>query len=140
MRQIKFRGRCGSVSWHYGYLTQDTYVVSDNEHRTVSYIVKGGAISRTADGRLFDCEVVDTATVGQFTGLTDMNRKEIYEGDIVELRQPDGNCVPCEVCFCEKGFWAISSGIYERVMLGYISRDHIKVIRNIYDNPELLED
>lgn len=77
-------------------------------------------------------------TVGLYTGLTDKNGNEIYEGDIIQLRQPDGNCVLCEVSFCEKGYWAINFGINERVILGYINRDQIKVVGNIHDNPEIL--
>lgn len=62
MRTIKFRGKSAlNGKWLFGYLSwyQDP--------------------DRFINGKL-----VDSETVGQFTGLYDIEGKEIYEGDIVE--------------------------------------------------------
>lgn len=78
---------------------------------------------------------VDPKTVGQFTGLTDKNRKKIFEGDILdvmhqgifECRWDEGNI--------EFGL----SNSKESFGIAYVSPNDIFVIGNIHDNPELLE-
>lgn len=66
MRTIKFRGKSAvnKNKWLFGYLSQ--YQEEDPD--------------RFINGKLVDSETVD-----QFTGLHDIEGKEIYEGDIVEF-------------------------------------------------------
>lgn len=86
MREIKFRGRdLASGKWVYG----DLHVLCDKPH-----IHTAKSSYPFAGQRSF----VDPNTVGQFTGLYDEDKREIYEGDLVmngntvfEVRHDDGN-------------------------------------------------
>ena len=70
MREILFRGKSiDSGAWVYGDLLR--------------YAETAQIWYETDDGK-WNC-LVDPATVGQYTGMTDAHRKKIFEGDIVKF-------------------------------------------------------
>ncbi|MDR1340655.1 MAG: YopX family protein [Prevotellaceae bacterium] len=123
-RHIKFRGkRTDNGEWAYGFYNEDgngNPVIKDTK-----YHVNDGYID------LIPVHVIPE-TVGQFTGLYDSNRKEIYEGDIIKTVQ---------------GFTAVVEWVKDGRFLGftrdrkilYIDREPaVEVIGNVHDNRELL--
>ena len=78
----------------------------------------------------------------QYTGLKDKNGSEIWESDIIKVRDPYNNCWSTDSAAVEfstgyVGGWVISNGA-QNLNLGS-RQNHIEVIGNIHDNPELLE-
>lgn len=131
MRPIKFRGkRINGGEWV--------------ESMTISY----GTIKR----KMYDVflEVahnkwngVVPETVGQFTGLYDKNRKEIYEGDIIKYLDYDNNnliTLRNSVVEYYKGCFVYKLADGRKQLLGTTDIHDFEVIGNIYDNPEMINE
>lgn len=134
MREIKFRGKDCWGNWRYGDLMK-------NSIPTASPVIVENFYYDDPDDSMFE---VDSDTVGQFTGLKDADGREIYEGDIVERdnsyfqktcpAQP--KTIVGVVEWCDGEF--IVKDSYK--LFNSSEKFPIRVIGNIHDNPELLED
>jgi len=143
IREYKFRGKSIETrEWVYGYLYIDKdgyhYILRDiriklkPDYWANSYGYPPGEEDFYIEGMVD----VHSKTVGQFTGLTDKNGKEIYEGDIVRVSKE--NPVLLQVVWY-KGRFRLQDFYNKRY--SSITYIHIyELIGNIHDNPELLEE
>jgi uncharacterized phage protein (TIGR01671 family) len=143
-REIKFRGRRITGVWAFGDLAEKEkeYVNGQWKRQFAIALPQNGFAVK-----------VDSDTVGQFTGLLDVNGKEIYEGDILKewekgnTRYGDWERILGSVVYEKKSIGANTyigwytmcpeDGFYSH--LNTHSLYKIEVIGNIHDNPELLK-
>lgn len=143
MREYKFRGKNKDIGWVYGQLAYDingnTYIIQEVEI-DASYGLEESILFATMWYK------VDKNTVGQFTGLFDKNKKEIYDGDIVKKETYDDEYPNHrKPSYAKVGYVESCSGYYllnkrNKIYWDLASdRYNIEVIGNIYENKDLLE-
>lgn len=148
MREIKFRGKSTtSGKWVHGMLT--TLKDLGAEKQDMIIIKKEGVFNEGSASPFFmEWDYIHKDTVGQFTGLKDKSRKEIYEGDIISMNGK----YPKLIRYIDK--WAsyclanltdldcdLKTSYWQQVSPCWWTdyKREIKVIGNVYDNPELLK-
>lgn len=135
MRKIKFRGKSlKNKKWVYGDLMSNICGT-----RIVRYKETDDGKSLRADWGYVD---VEPDTVGQFTGLTDCNGKEIYEGDILVYGGQYKNVVEFKhgmFGYTLMDGWFVGYGGNTNFTFDPLdkSKEH-EVIGNVFDNPELI--
>jgi uncharacterized phage protein (TIGR01671 family) len=116
------------------------------------------------DDEVFEPDHKDRHTVELYSGLKDRNGKEIYGGDVIQTFYvtPMGSLTddpgPRYIVKCQQGMFCINTGFVLKPLCDFIKMvegeyvcNHgvkmvydgnclFKVIGNIHDNPELLED
>ena len=129
MRHIRFRAKyIDDDSWAYGYYEQIPVGIGKPR----------GMMHTFNDWNLNGHFEVDSSTVGEWTGLRDVNKKEIYEGDIVAFpehysgdykhKAGEGTIVFEEAAF---EIDVMTNGL---VSLCY--NEGVEVVGNIYDKRE----
>lgn len=143
-RKIKFRAkRQPDGKWVYGDLFHTIKVTRDTDIPVI----------RVAG---YD---VDPETIGQFTGITDVDGIELYEGDVVSIRRICVNTATGETIKRQRRAlivwdsnlcsWCRQSRVGRRFHLGALLYDkseynrtytrNFKFVGNIYDTPELMQ-
>lgn len=137
MREILFRGkRVDNGEWCEGDLIQ----LQDGRKYIVNNIF-GACIDD--NGNLINTEPpfvcpVDPDTVGQYTELTDMGGKRIFEGDII--RAYGANYI-VRMSAKRRGWWPFACGDGCGCCENYVVPvNNAVVCANIHDNPEVIWD
>lgn len=105
---------------------------------------------------MLECCVVLPDTVGQFTGLTDVNGNRIFEGDIIKVGNPYGcgamgvvhigeySILPGDTPYnfgaWVKWFYEPDNvyGMRRQELLFWVKEHRMAICGNVHDNPELL--
>ena len=156
MREIKFRGYdLRYKRWQYGAYIKHIDVTScmftceeetENFYKEhTKHLIAFDGLSDWWMPRGIDvCTSIDPESIGQFTGLIDRNKKEIFEGDLIKFT----SLIPVndklckleakvgEVVFEECAFWL---KFKDEAMLLWVEGIEYEVVGNIYENPELWE-
>lgn len=145
-REIKFRGqRTDTKNWVYGYYFK-TPLTDENSgtDSSAGWFFLTGETRHCISHEHGVAFTIIPETVGEFTGLKDKNGKEIYEGDILNIKQSNGDIEKGIVTFRNSQFciksgndffcfvWAGIENVWDK------NKDGYEIIGNIYENPELL--
>ena len=138
MRDICFRGQQNDTrEWRYGSFAQvdgDAFIISPFSKMNDEYGVT-----------VPDCVQVLRETVGEFTGLVDLNGTQVFEGDYCRLSRTavlaDGI-----ITFRNGCFWFVETAMYEEGKQNWVrlcdldvNGFKIEVKGNIHDSPKLAE-
>lgn len=125
MREILFRGkRTDNGEWVHGYICRYGWIGKEKD-----YIIPDYASA------LYTAEI-DPETVGQYTGLTDMNGRKIFEGDTVwNSYDEDYGKVEWDNDMAK---FIITFPTFT-VDFANVYGEELEIVGNVYDNPELLK-
>ena len=119
-----------------GYDKEKNRVIDLNTITDIAYGCDGGIYNvKNWDDTVY----IDTIEILQYSGLNDKNNKEIYEGDILEINDGlFGERHIVTVTF-EKGCFGVYGGTINLYDLLTANKDKVKIIGNIFENKEYLE-
>ncbi len=148
MREIKFRGRSlVTGDWVYG----GYYNQPDRRKDSIRHVIVYQ--SNDLGGQQTIHDPIDIKTLGQYTGVKDIKKKEIYEGDIIKITA---------IALRDEDVYDSKTGKYlgkktveekkEEIKLVKWQDDgfnlirnnwikwHFEILGNKWDNPELLKE
>lgn len=138
--QHKYRGK------HRHILPENTHL---NGTWVIGFLCSENYIATTYEDGLVAEKLVDKDTIGLCSGKKDKNKKDIFQGDILENEAGTRFEVrygkftmycPVDNCMMENiGFYTVAEGYYEDMPLGP-TEEYATIIGNIHDNPELKVD
>ena len=134
-REILFRGkREDNGEWIEG-----TLLKSSPQMKEYDCIVNCERVHKSFEAAYYHYEKIILDTVGQYTGLNDVNRKKIFEGDIVQTcddKNPKTFVIKSK---CGRlGYQYYLENIDGSEYKSYMPYA-MRIIGNIHDNSELLE-
>lgn len=137
MREIKYRGLSKLTNkLIYGfYYNMDAHKDDNSLRHMIVYRNKG-------PGTQTIHEPIEEKTVGQFSGIKDFNKKEIYEDDIVKIKFMDifeDKEFIGIVKFYDGSFFIENEKLKKTHFL-FREIDVLEVIGNKFDSPELLKE
>lgn len=135
MREFIFRGKTLAGKWLFGTPVRSTTRWGDECIEIVDKIEYG---TDPEDPPYIDGEAVIPDTIGQFTGLADVNGKKIFEGDIVKFCSGEIRSVVFDEHYSEFEFSRKDPVENPDGTALCVDHDVCEIIGNIYDNPELL--
>ena len=133
MREILFRGKCVGEDHIYEWVDGYYVCMRDSYKKRETHRIYTGYAESDCGDFYGDWYEVDPKTVGQFTGLLDIDGQRIFEGDIVEIVGEAKEMITEE----EQKF--IVKWQDEDCGFKFFCWFDYKVVGNIYDNPEVLE-
>ena len=131
MREILFRGYSKKFGWVFGDYSKVTQNIP-------SYIYPRGQKLIIIEGIAI---AVCDKSIGQYTGLLDKSNDGIFEGDILEFTDDNGDEYLCEVFWDDDLVgWSMrdTDGVVEDC--SYWNPRYYKIVGNVYENPDLLKE
>lgn len=119
MRDIRFRAKhIDTDEWIYG---SSPVTLQNGKH----------AMLHLNDGEMLTVTIVKSDTVGEYVGVKDKNKVEVWEGDIVKIP-----CYEVSEVFWSNGGYKVNG---EYSVVGFPSQaKRCEVVGNVHDNPDLL--